>query len=147
MGILIDGNTRVICQGLTGATATRLTERAIAYGTRMVGGVVPGKGGQTHLHLPVLETVAEAVNATQPDASAVFVPPMSAAAAIIEAIEQAMADGATPTDLGRALAYAAALRIARFGSVEIPLQGFAIGAAVEVLAGEYGNRHGKYTQK
>ena len=87
MGILIDGNTRVICQGLTGATATRLTERAIAYGTKMVGGVVPGKGGQTHLHLPVLETVAEAVNATQPDASAVFVPPMSAAAAIIEAIE------------------------------------------------------------
>ncbi len=87
MGILIDGDTKVICQGLTGATATRLTERAIAYGTKMVGGVVPGKGGQSHLHLPVFETVAEAVNATKPDASAIFVPPANAAAAIIEAIE------------------------------------------------------------
>ena len=87
MGILIDGDTKVICQGLTGATATRLTERAIAYGTKMVGGVVPGKGGQSHLHLPVFETVAEAVTATQPDVSAIFVPPANAAAAIIEAIE------------------------------------------------------------
>ncbi len=87
MGILIDGDTKVICQGLTGATATRLSERAIAYGTKMVGGVVPGKGGQSHLHLPVFETVAEAVNATQPDVSAIFVPPANAAAAIIEAIE------------------------------------------------------------
>ncbi len=86
MGILVDGDTKVICQGLTGATATRLTERAIAYGTKMVGGVVPGKGGQTHLHLPVFETVAEAVKETEPDASAVFVPPDKAADAIIEAI-------------------------------------------------------------
>ena len=87
MGILIDGDTKVICQGLTGATATRLTERAITYGTKMVGGVVPGKAGQTHLHLPVFETVAEAVNTTKPDASAVFVPPPNAGAATIEAIE------------------------------------------------------------
>ncbi len=87
MGILIDAATTVICQGLTGATATRLTERAIAYGTKMVGGVVPGKGGQSHLYLPVFETVAEAVDATKPDASAVFVPPAAAAAAMIEAIE------------------------------------------------------------
>ena len=87
MGILIDGGTKVICQGLTGATATRLTERAIAYGTKMVGGVVPGKGGQSHLHLPVFETVAEAVNETKPDVSAIFVPPANASAAIIEAIE------------------------------------------------------------
>ena len=87
MGILVDGDTRVICQGLTGATATRLTERAIAYATKMVGGVVPGKGGQTHLHLPVFNTVNEAVEATKPDASSVFVPPDRAAEAIIESIE------------------------------------------------------------
>ena len=87
MGILVNGDTKVICQGLTGATATRLTERAIAYGTKMVGGVVPGKGGQAHLHLPVFNTVAEAAEATKPDASTVFVPPDRAAEAIIEAIE------------------------------------------------------------
>ncbi|MEE2699145.1 MAG: succinate--CoA ligase subunit alpha [Pseudomonadota bacterium] len=87
MGILVDNDTRVICQGLTGATATRLSERAIAYGTKMVGGVVPGKGGQSHLYLPVFNTVAEAVKATKPNASAIFVPPPSAAKAIIESIE------------------------------------------------------------
>ena len=87
MGILVDSGTKVICQGLTGATATRLSERAIAYGTKMVGGVVPGKGGTSHLHLPVFETVAEAGDATRPDASAVFVPPAHAADAMIEAIK------------------------------------------------------------
>ena len=87
MGILVDSGTKVICQGLTGATATRLSERAIAYGTKMVGGVVPGKGGTSHLHLPVFETVVEAVEATRPDASAVFVPPAHAADAMIEAIK------------------------------------------------------------
>ena len=87
MGILIDNDTKVICQGLTGATATRLTERAIAYGTKMVGGVVPKRGGQNHLHLPIFNTVAEAVNETKPDASAVFVPPAQASGAIIESIE------------------------------------------------------------
>ena len=87
MGILVDSGTKVICQGLTGATATRLSERAIAYGTKMVGGVVPGKGGTSHLHLPVFETVAEAVDATRPDASAVFVPSAHAADAMIEAMK------------------------------------------------------------
>jgi succinyl-CoA synthetase alpha subunit len=87
MGILVNGETKVICQGITGATATRMTERAIAYGTRMVGGVVPGRGGSTHLYLPVFNTVAEAADAVKPDASAVFVPPDRAAAAMIEAIE------------------------------------------------------------
>ena len=87
MGILVDSGTKVICQGLTGATATRLSERSIAYGTKMVGGVVPGKGGTSHLHLPVFETVAEAVDATRPDASAVFVPSAHAADAMIEAIK------------------------------------------------------------
>ena len=87
MGILVDADTRVICQGLTGATASRMTERAIAYGTKMVGGVVPGKGGTSHLHLPVFDSVKEAVAETQPDATAVFVPPANAADAIIEAIE------------------------------------------------------------
>ena len=67
MGILVDSGTKVICQGLTGATATRLSERAIAYGTKMVGGVVPGKGGTSHLHLPVFETVAEAVEVRASD--------------------------------------------------------------------------------
>ena len=87
MGLLVDSATKVICQGLTGATATRLSERAIAYGTKMVGGVVPGKGGTSHLHLPVFETVAEAGEATRPEASAVFVPPAHAADAMIEAIK------------------------------------------------------------
>ncbi len=87
MGILVDAETKVICQGLTGATATRMTERAIAYGTKVVGGVVPGKGGTNHLYLPVFDTVMEAMAVTRPDATAVFVPPANAAAAMIEAIE------------------------------------------------------------
>ena len=87
MSILVDKNTKVLCQGLTGKTGTFHTEQAIAYGTKMVGGVVPGKGGTSHLHLPVFETVAEAVDVTRPDASAVFVPPTHAADAMIEAIK------------------------------------------------------------
>ncbi len=87
MAVLIDSDTRVICQGLTGGQATYHTDRAVAYGTKMVGGVVPGKGGQIHLDLPVFDTVAEAVEATGATASAVFVPPRNAAAAMIEAIE------------------------------------------------------------
>lgn len=87
MSILIDSTTRVIFQGLTGATASRMAERAIAQGTRVVGGVTPGKGGQTHLDVPVFNTVAEAVAEVQPDASAVFVPPQGAADAIIEAAD------------------------------------------------------------
>ena len=87
MAILIDSDTKVICQGFTGAQASYHMERAISYGTKVVGGVVPGKGGQTHLGLPVFESVAEAVEATGATASAVFVPPANAAGAMIEAIE------------------------------------------------------------
>jgi succinyl-CoA synthetase alpha subunit len=87
MTILINQDTKVICQGFTGAQATYHMERAIAYGTEVVGGVVPGKGGRKHLGLPVFDTVAEAVSATGADASAIFVPPASAASAMLEAIE------------------------------------------------------------
>ncbi|HEX9903755.1 MAG TPA: succinate--CoA ligase subunit alpha [Propylenella sp.] len=87
MSILVGRNTRVICQGITGTTATFHTEQAVAYGTRMVGGVTPGKGGQTHLGLPVFDTVAEAKAKTGADASVIYVPPAFAADAIAEAIE------------------------------------------------------------
>lgn len=87
MAILVDRDTRVIFQGLTGATATRMAERAIASGTQVVGGVTPGKGGGRHLNLPVFDSVAEAAAETRPNASAVFVPPAAAASAMIEAIE------------------------------------------------------------
>jgi succinyl-CoA synthetase alpha subunit len=87
MSILIDKSTRVICQGVTGAQGTFHTEQAIAYGTLMVGGVSPGKGGQTHLGLPVFDTVAEAAAAVKPDASVIYVPPPFAADAILEAID------------------------------------------------------------
>ncbi len=87
MAILLDAETRVICQGFTGRQASYHMERAIAYGTVVVGGVVPGKGGATHLGLPVFDTVADAVRATGANASAVFVPPANAAEAMIEAID------------------------------------------------------------
>jgi len=87
MSVLVDKNTRVICQGFTGAQGTFHSEQAIAYGTRMVGGVTPGKGGTTHLGLPVFDTVRDAVAATGADASAVYVPPAFAADAILEAID------------------------------------------------------------
>ena len=87
MSVLVDRNTRVICQGFTGAQGTFHSEQAIAYGTRMVGGVTPGKGGTTHLGLPVFDTVRDAVAATGADASAVYVPPAFAADAILEAID------------------------------------------------------------
>jgi succinyl-CoA synthetase alpha subunit len=87
MSVLVDKNTRVICQGFTGAQGSFHSEQAIAYGTRMVGGVTPGKGGSTHLGLPVFDTVKQAVNATGADASAVYVPPAFAADAILEAID------------------------------------------------------------
>jgi len=86
MSILIDASTKVICQGFTGKNGTFHSEQAIAYGTKMVGGVSPGKGGQTHLGLPVFDTVLEAVNATQPQATVIYVPPPFAADAILEAI-------------------------------------------------------------
>lgn len=87
MPILIDDSTKVICQGMTGGQATFHCEQAIAYGTRLVGGVTPGKGGTRHLELPVFDTVAEAVAATGATATLVFVPPRNGADAIIEAIE------------------------------------------------------------
>ncbi len=86
MSILVDANTKVICQGFTGKNGTFHSEQAIAYGTKMVGGVSPGKGGQTHLGLPVFNTVHEAVAAVSPDATAIYVPPPFAADAILEAI-------------------------------------------------------------
>ena len=90
MAVLIDTHTRVICQGLTGSQGTFHSEQAIAYGTRMVGGVTPGKGGQTHLDLPVFNSVHEARAATQADASVIYVPPPFAADSILEAIDAEM---------------------------------------------------------
>src|SRR4051812_38748639 len=87
MSILVDKNTRVICQGFTGKQGTFHSEQAIAYGTKMVGGVAPGKGGTAHLGLPVFETVREAKEATGADASVIYVPPPFAADAILEAID------------------------------------------------------------
>jgi succinyl-CoA synthetase alpha subunit len=87
MPILIDKNTKVICQGFTGKNGTFHSEQAIAYGTKMVGGTSPGKGGTTHLGLPVFDTVAEAKEKTGCDASVIYVPPAGAADAICEAID------------------------------------------------------------
>src|SRR5258708_19031717 len=86
MSILIGKNTKVICQGFTGKNGTFHSEAAIAYGTQMVGGTSPGKGGTVHLGLPVFDTVAEAHEATGCDASVIYVPPAGAADAIAEAI-------------------------------------------------------------
>ena len=87
MSVLIDKNTKVICQGFTGKNGTFHSEAAIAYGTKMVGGTSPGKGGSKHLNLPVFDTVAEAREKTGADASVIYVPPPGAADAICEAID------------------------------------------------------------
>src|SRR3712207_5491953 len=86
MSVLIDSSTKVICQGFTGAQGTFHSEQAIAYGTRIVGGVTPGKGGETHLGLPVFDTVREARERTGCDASVIYVPAAFAADAILEAV-------------------------------------------------------------
>ncbi|WP_199503388.1 succinate--CoA ligase subunit alpha [Qipengyuania sp. YIM B01966] len=87
MSILVDKNTKVITQGMTGETGTFHTQQALDYGTQMVGGVTPGKGGTTHIGLPVYDTVAEAVHATGATASCIYVPPPFAADSILEAID------------------------------------------------------------
>ncbi len=87
MAVLVDNSTKVICQGFTGAQGTFHSEQAIAYGTQMVGGVTPGKGGTKHLDLPVFDTVADAVAETGANASVIYVPPPFAADAILEAVD------------------------------------------------------------
>ena len=87
MAVLVDKNTKVICQGFTGSQGTFHSEQAIAYGTQMVGGVTPGKGGTRHLDLPVFDTVADAVKETGANASVIYVPPPFAGDAILEAID------------------------------------------------------------
>ena len=87
MSILINKNTKVICQGITGREGTYHSEQAVAYGTQMVGGVTPGKGGTTHIDLPVFDTVAQAAEKTGANASVIYVPPKFAADAILEAID------------------------------------------------------------
>ncbi len=90
MAILVDKSTRVICQGITGSQGTFHSEQAIAYGTKMVGGVTPGKGGTSHLDLPVFNSVHEAMAVTQANASVIYVPPPFAADSILEAIDAGM---------------------------------------------------------
>jgi len=87
MAIMINKDTKVICQGITGSVGTFHTDQAIQYGTKMVGGVTPGKGGQTHLNLPIFNTMGEAVEKTGANASVVYVPPPFAADAIMEAVD------------------------------------------------------------
>ena len=87
MSILVNGDTKVVCQGFTGSQGTFHSEQAIAYGTKLVGGVTPGKGGQMHLGLPVFNTVQEAFNETKADASVIYVPAPFCKDSILEAAD------------------------------------------------------------
>lgn len=116
MSILIDRNTRVICQGFTGKQGTFHSEQALAYGTQLVGGVTPGRGGQTHLGLPVFNTVREAVSATGATASVIYVPAAGAADSILEAVDAglelvvAITEGVPVNDMVRVKAVLAGSR-------------------------------------
>src|ERR1700681_918106 len=119
MSVLVNENTRLLVQGITGREATFHTQQAVAYGTKVVGGVTPGKGGQKHLDLPVFNTVAEAVKPTGANASVIFVPPPFAADAIMEAADAGIAlvicitEGIPANDMIRAWAFLNAHRATR----------------------------------